>query len=380
MFLFFKQKLPLSSPGYSVWILTNRGHEIKFIVTILTLWTTFFSLRARKDNFNDVCVESSKFIVVNHMQGSQNSNNVKTKGWIFKYASGNRSFFDAVSPDFFEKQQWRQRRQQQPQSCVNASESEVQKKSKRSPRTTEFGVEFFDVRSAKKDSFEIRISNCGTRMVQHHDRDERKTEGSRQGSKSVKLKINWGTFVRSKVTQEWRIHSSIVDRFQIDEVFLASQNIIRQSLSVPSTTNAEMPNEKSSSWNYGGFCHHGQRNTSEHKNQWQEGAGHKLHQDHKIAEASQSWWQTHSNVLNIRNKVQRQQWRRSGKTGKSRHGSWRKSETTKEVIDEARNKGRKVHFATLMDFCHLQKSKLEPQYQKSTKAGSCSEMTVWKII
>ena len=36
----------------------------------------------------------------------------------------------------------------------------------------------------------------------------------------------------------------------------------------------------------------------------------------------------------------------------------------KEVIDEARNEGRKVHFATLMDLCHLKNSELEPQYQK----------------
>ena len=32
-----------------------------------------------------------------------------------------------------------------------------------------------------------------------------------------------------------------------------------------------------------------------------------------------------------------------------------------DVIDEARNKGRKVHFATLMDLCHLKNSELEPQ-------------------
>ena len=36
----------------------------------------------------------------------------------------------------------------------------------------------------------------------------------------------------------------------------------------------------------------------------------------------------------------------------------------KEVIDEARKKGRKVHFASLMDLCHLKNSELEPQYQK----------------
>ena len=34
------------------------------------------------------------------------------------------------------------------------------------------------------------------------------------------------------------------------------------------------------------------------------------------------------------------------------------------MIDDARNKGRKVHFASLMDLCHLKNSELEPQYQK----------------
>ena len=36
----------------------------------------------------------------------------------------------------------------------------------------------------------------------------------------------------------------------------------------------------------------------------------------------------------------------------------------KEVNDEARNKGRQVHFASLMDMCHLKNSELELQYQK----------------
>ena len=36
----------------------------------------------------------------------------------------------------------------------------------------------------------------------------------------------------------------------------------------------------------------------------------------------------------------------------------------KEVIDEVRNKGRKVHFASLMDLCHLKFSELELQFQK----------------
>ena len=35
-----------------------------------------------------------------------------------------------------------------------------------------------------------------------------------------------------------------------------------------------------------------------------------------------------------------------------------------EVIDEAKNKGRKVNFASSMDPCHLKNSELEPEFQK----------------
>ena len=47
----------------------------------------------------------------------------------------------------------------------------------------------------------------------------------------------------------------------------------------------------------------------------------------------------------------------------------------KEVIDEARTKGRKIHFASLMGLCHLKNSELEPQYQRY-KAESYSEVTL----
>ena len=40
-----------------------------------------------------------------------------------------------------------------------------------------------------------------------------------------------------------------------------------------------------------------------------------------------------------------------------------KVKSKKEVIDEPRNKGRKVHFASFMDLCHLKNSQLEPQIQ-----------------
>ena len=36
----------------------------------------------------------------------------------------------------------------------------------------------------------------------------------------------------------------------------------------------------------------------------------------------------------------------------------------KEVIDEARTKGQKVHFASLMDICHLKNAELEAKHQQ----------------
>ena len=47
----------------------------------------------------------------------------------------------------------------------------------------------------------------------------------------------------------------------------------------------------------------------------------------------------------------------------------------KEVIEEAVNGGRKVHFASLMDLCHLKNS--EPSLNiKSTKAVLYSKVTL----
>ena len=41
-----------------------------------------------------------------------------------------------------------------------------------------------------------------------------------------------------------------------------------------------------------------------------------------------------------------------------------KVRSKKEVIDEARTKGAKVHFASLMDICHLTNAELEAKHQK----------------
>ena len=41
-----------------------------------------------------------------------------------------------------------------------------------------------------------------------------------------------------------------------------------------------------------------------------------------------------------------------------------KVRSEKEVIDEARPSGAKVHFASLMDICHLKNVELEAKHQK----------------
>ena len=41
-----------------------------------------------------------------------------------------------------------------------------------------------------------------------------------------------------------------------------------------------------------------------------------------------------------------------------------KVRSKKQVIDEARTKGRKVHFASLMDICHLKNAELEAKHPK----------------
>ena len=41
-----------------------------------------------------------------------------------------------------------------------------------------------------------------------------------------------------------------------------------------------------------------------------------------------------------------------------------KVRSKKEVIDEARTMGTKVHFASLMDICHLKNAELETKHQK----------------
>ena len=53
-----------------------------------------------------------------------------------------------------------------------------------------------------------------------------------------------------------------------------------------------------------------------------------------------------------------------GKIGKILAWNLTKFRSKKEVIDEARTKGEKVHFASLMDICHLKNAELEAKHPK----------------
>ena len=62
---------------------------------------------------------------------------------------------------------------------------------------------------------------------------------------------------------------------------------------------------------------------------------------------------------------QKQQWTRNGKNWR-KISAWNltKVKSKKEVIDEARTSGATVHFASLMDICHLKNAELEAKHQK----------------
>ena len=61
--------------------------------------------------------------------------------------------------------------------------------------------------------------------------------------------------------------------------------------------------------------------------------------------------------------MQRQQWKKNGKIGENTGMAADRVSNKKGVIEEARNEGKTVHFASLVDLCHLKNSELEPKLQ-----------------
>ena len=113
-----------------------------------------------------------------------------------------------------------------------------------------------------------------------------------------------------------------------------------------------------------------------------EGSPHKNHEDHIAGKGMNSL--SHYNlvykfrpmpkVMKIPDakRAVENEWEKLEKTP-----AWQltKVRNKKEVIAEARNKGRKVHFASVMDTCHLKNWKLEPQIP-ITNVESYSEVTL----
>ena len=102
-----------------------------------------------------------------------------------------------------------------------------------------------------------------------------------------------------------------------------------------------------------------------------EGAGYKPHQDHTAAKGMNSL-----NYYSLVHKfIPMPQAFKIPDAKAAAEREWEKLEkipawelmnvrNKKAVIDEARNKGRKVHFASLMDLCHLKNLEVEPHFQK----------------
>ena len=58
-------------------------------------------------------------------------------------------------------------------------------------------------------------------------------------------------------------------------------------------------------------------------------------------------------------------------------GSEKQGKSKREVVLEAQRDKWKVHFATLMDICHLKSAELEPKFQGSSAGawmGECTEL------
>ena len=65
-------------------------------------------------------------------------------------------------------------------------------------------------------------------------------------------------------------------------------------------------------------------------------------------------------------RMQKQQWTRNGRSSnQTQHGSWRKSRARRRLFSKHKETNKKkVHFAALMDICHLKNAELEPNLQK----------------
>ena len=115
------------------------------------------SLRTKEENLNNVCFESSKPAVVNHVQGSQDSNNVvhrETVAPMIRVAPASSKSSSGGSG-----------------GSSNPSSIHLKAKSiyikKEIPKEDRIWTFIPGCQKCKWDSFETRISKCVTNIVRH---------------------------------------------------------------------------------------------------------------------------------------------------------------------------------------------------------------------
>ena len=171
------QVLSPSSPGHSVWFLISRGHE-RFVNEIhrhnSDIVNNSSSWRTKEENLNNVCFESSKLAVVNHSQGSQESNNVETKVESSSVHRATVASTIRVAPASSKSSSGGS---SNPTSIHPKAKSIYIKKE--IPKEDRILTTIPGCQKCERNSFETRISKCVTNLVRHHDQDEREATGER---------------------------------------------------------------------------------------------------------------------------------------------------------------------------------------------------------
>ena len=148
----------------------------KFIVTTLTLWITVPCCARKKKTSIMWGFESSEPVVVNHEQGSQDSNNVKTKDESSGVLRETVASPMRETPASSKSSSGGSGGSSNPVSVHPRTKSIYIKKE--IPKEDRIWTTIPGCQKCKRDSFETRISKCVTKKVRHHDQDEREAEWS----------------------------------------------------------------------------------------------------------------------------------------------------------------------------------------------------------
>ena len=201
--------------------LISRGHE-RFVNEIhrhnSNIVNYSSSLRTKEDNFDNVGFESSKPAVVNHEQGSQDSNKVETKDESSGVLRETVASTKRVKPASSKSSSGGSGGSSNPMSIHLRTKSSYTKQE--IPKEDRILTTIPKCQKCKRDSFETCISKCVTNIVRHHDQDERETDGAMHWN--VILPVMKGRFrnqTEKEFTNEDRLHclylGSIKTRFEI---------------------------------------------------------------------------------------------------------------------------------------------------------------------